>query len=100
MKPVIYDPEAKAEVHDAASYYEGEREGLGEDFIEAVRAAAKRIRRMPKAFTVDSATNARKCVLRRFPYNILFLEREKYIWIAAVAHHRQRPGYWRHRKPE
>jgi toxin ParE1/3/4 len=42
----------------------------------------------------------RKCFVRRFPYTIFYLELAEQIWIAAVAHQRRRPGYWRNRMPE
>jgi hypothetical protein len=42
----------------------------------------------------------RKCFVRRFSYTIFYLELAEQIWIAAVAHQRRRPGYWRNRMPE
>jgi plasmid stabilization system protein ParE len=100
MKPVIYDPEARAEYIAAANYYEEKRVGLGDDFDEEVQSAENRIRRMPKAFTPHKPTRTRKCILRRFPYTIYFRELDDRIWIAAVAHQKRRPGYWHRRKPE
>ena len=35
--------------------------------------------------------------LRRFPYQVVFIELKKYIRVLAVAHERRRPGYWRER---
>jgi plasmid stabilization system protein ParE len=40
---------------------------------------------------------ARRAVLRRFPYLIVFREGTEGIEIVAVAHGRRRPGYWRDR---
>jgi len=37
---------------------------------------------------------ARRRVLRRFPYSIVFLLEPAEIVIVAVAHHKRRPGYW------
>jgi toxin ParE1/3/4 len=42
----------------------------------------------------------RKSSVRRFPYVVFYLDLEEYIWIAAVAHQRRRPGYWVYRTPE
>jgi toxin ParE1/3/4 len=33
-----------------------------------------------------------------FPYQIFYTELEDAIWIAAVAHGRRRPDYWRRRR--
>jgi plasmid stabilization system protein ParE len=100
MKPVVFDSEAKDEFDAAASYYEGQQAGLGDAFVAAVEEATQRIAQLPQAFAIHGPSGLRKCVLRRFPYTLFFLEQEDRIWIAAVAHQRRRPGYWSHRKPD
>jgi toxin ParE1/3/4 len=100
MKPVVFDSEAKDEFDAAASYYESQRAGLGDDFVAEVEQAVQRIARMPQSFPPYGPCGLRKCVLRRFPYNVFFLELDDRIWIAAVAHQRRMPGYWSHRRPD
>ena len=100
MKPVVFDSEAKAEFDAAASYYEGQQAGLGDGFAAEVEGATRRVARLPHAFPTHPPSGLRKCVLRRFPYTLFFLEQDDRIWIAAVAHQRRRPGYWSHRKPD
>jgi toxin ParE1/3/4 len=100
MKPVVFDSEARDEFDAAASYYEGQQAGLGDAFVAEVEEATQRIAQMPQAFSIHQLSGLRKCVLRRFPYSLFFLEQEDRIWIAAVAHQRRRPGYWSHRKPD
>jgi toxin ParE1/3/4 len=98
MKPVVFDSEAKAEFDAAAAWYEAQRTGLGDDFVNEVEQAIQRIAQMPQAFPPHGSSGVRKCVLPRFPYNIFFLDLDDRIWIAAVAHQRRRPGYWAHRQ--
>ncbi len=101
MKPAIFHPLAEAEFREAIAHYEGRREGLGDEFREAVEKAVQRIEKMPKAFGISNEMEGtRKCVLQRFPYTLFFLELEEQIWIAAVAHQRRKPGYWGNRRPE
>ena len=100
VNPVVFDSEAKAEFDAAASYYEAQRAGLGDDFVAEVEQATQRIARMPRSFPPYGPSGLRKCVLRRFPYSIFFLELTDRVWIAAVAHQRRKPGYWAHRKPD
>jgi toxin ParE1/3/4 len=100
MTPVVFDSEAKAEFEAAAAYYEAQRTGLGDDFVAEVEQAVQRIAQAPRSFPTYGTSGLRKCVLRRFSYNILFLELNDHIWIAAVAHQRRQPGYWAHRKPD
>jgi hypothetical protein len=39
----------------------------------------------------------RRYLLHRFPFSVVYLEREHSIEVIAVAHHRRRPGYWKRR---
>jgi toxin ParE1/3/4 len=38
--------------------------------------------------------------VNRFPYLVFYDESDEDIWVAAIAHERRRPDYWRNRKPE
>lgn len=100
MKPVVFHPEARAELTAAAEWYEQQREGLGLEFTSAVEAAIERIRLLPQAGAVDEVTGRRKHVMRRFPYNVFYQELDDVIWIGAVAHQRRKPRYWADREPD
>ena len=100
MKPLVFHPDATAELRAAAAYYERQRPGLGRDLQREVERASNRIQQDPQRFPQHNETGLRKCFVRRFPYTIFYLELEDQIWIAAVAHQRRRPGYWRSRTPE
>jgi hypothetical protein len=39
----------------------------------------------------------RRCLLRRFPYGLIYALDQDDILILAVAHTRREPGYWRDR---
>ena len=99
MMPVVFDSEASEEYREAASYYETRRVGLGEEFTAEIENATRRIAQLPRSFPAHDTSGIRKCVLRRFPYTLFFLELDDRIWIAAVAHQSRRPGYWSHRRP-
>jgi toxin ParE1/3/4 len=74
MKPVTFDSEAEAEFRAAAVYYEGRQVGLGDDFVAEVEQAVQRIAQTPQAFPLHGSAGYRKCILRRFPYTLFFLE--------------------------
>ncbi len=99
MKAIDFHPEAKAELEAAALWYEAQREGVGVEFEEQVESGLAAIQRTPQAFPLYGSTELRKYVLRRFPYNVYYLELDDLIWVAAIAHQRRRPGYWAHRLP-
>jgi hypothetical protein len=37
------------------------------------------------------------CLLKKFPYLVVFREYPDHLFIVAVAHGHRRPGYWRKR---
>jgi toxin ParE1/3/4 len=100
MKPVIFHPEAEAELRAAILYYENQRSGLGADFQAEVEEGVRKIQQTPQAFSLHNDQGLRKFLVRRFPYSIFYLELDDSIWIAAVAHQKRKPGYWASRTPE
>ncbi len=92
------EPEASAELEDAARWYERERVGLGVDFVHAVDAALEQIARWPQigrpVSGVPDDIPARQWRVRRFPYHVVYLEWENAIRILAFAHDRREPGFW------
>jgi plasmid stabilization system protein ParE len=75
-------PIAKAELDDAVEYYELELSGLGARFKEEVKFSVKRIAVFPKAWSVIRP-DIRKCIMHKFPYNILYTIEENLILILA-----------------
>jgi len=100
-KPIRIEPEADEELLQAARWYEQRRPGLGLSFLAAIGAAVELIQRHPAGGIpvpgVRDEVPARRLVLRRFPYAVVFLELKAEIRILAFAHHRRRPAYWRDR---
>ena len=96
MIPVLFHPHAEAELIAAASWYEGEQADLGKRFLSSLEDGISRIRINPNLFpSVDG--DVRRCLLRTFPFGILFRLRGNRIEIVAVMHLKRHPGYWRDR---
>jgi len=89
-------PLAKLELDDAIAYYKLQLEGLGKRYKEEVRTSINRISIFPKAWSIIRP-NIRKCVMHKFPYNILYATYEDTILIIAIAHHHREPDYWMER---
>ncbi len=100
MKAITFHPEAEAELEEASDYYESKRAGLGAEFEEAVQEAVERAARRPQSFPLHGDSGLRKCFVTRFPYTIFFMDLADTVWIAAVAHQRRQPDYWKDRSPE
>jgi len=95
VKPYRFHPEALAEYEAAAVWY-GERSYEGAlGFVSVIEDGIAEIRELPEAWpSWPGLPEARRRVLRRFPYSIVFLLEPAEIVIVAVAHHKRRPGYW------
>ena len=99
--PIEILEEAFEEASEAAAWYEKECEGLGYDFFEAVEAAFDIIEdKVLPLSPMPSKVNligVKRLILKRFPFDIVVLERSTKTIIIAVAHQTRKPGYWRDR---
>jgi plasmid stabilization system protein ParE len=100
MKPALLHEEAEAELRAALDYYAEKRRGLNGEFLRAFESALQRVRENPLACAVEDESGVRYCLLRRFPYTLVYVELVDYLWIVAVAHQRRRPRYWVGRRRE
>lgn len=96
--PIRTEPEASAELEEAAIWYENQRSGLGFEFLRAVDDTIEFIVRWPRAGApvpgVSEDIRARRVPVKRFPYHVAYLATTESIRILAIAHDRRRPGYW------
>ena len=88
---------AEQELNEAASYYNAQRPGLGNVFLDEVEDATNQIRDHPEAAPLVNRSVRRKLV-RRFPYGVMYSVQPDGIRILAIANQKRRPFYWRGRK--
>jgi plasmid stabilization system protein ParE len=84
---------AQAELDDAFIWYETQQKHLGRQFIQEFNAAVKRLSAFPQAYT-EIEKGVRRCLVKRFPYGILYGINQDTIVIVAVAHLHREPNYW------
>jgi len=93
--------EAEDELIEAEKWYERQRPGLGREFRTAIDEGMERLLKAPLAASpivnLPPSISARRVLVKRFPYSIVFIEHGEDLWVVAFAHHRRRPGYWRQR---
>lgn len=92
---------AEAEATEAAGWYDDQSIGLGELFLSEYAAALSAIEVDPLRFGLletEPAGRFRRCILRTFPYAVIFEVLPDEVLVLAVAHASRRPGYWRDRE--
>lgn len=89
-------PEAQAEFYEAVEYYEAKEEGLGDRFRSEVWEVCSAILEHPYLWH-ERAAGVRRVNCPVFPYYIAYFIRRETLVIAAVAHGRRHPNYWKKR---
>lgn len=87
---------AEAELFEAAAYYEMQAQNLGENFLVIIEAAVEEIVESPKTWP-EIENGIHRCLIRRFPYSILYGIDDDEVVIVAIMHHKQKPRYWAER---
>lgn len=80
-----FHPDAEQELIDAAVWYDDRREGLGDEFIDAVSDKVIEICKMPERFPVVH-DDVRQAILRRFPFVVYFRRVGERILVVSVFH--------------
>lgn len=96
MLPVRIRPEALDELAKAWLWYEGQREGLGDEFRSCVDVAMAEIARDPLMWPRVRG-EVRRRMTRRFPYAVLYLAEDDHIEVLAVFHSSRDPREWKSR---
>jgi plasmid stabilization system protein ParE len=90
---------AGAEAEAAVRWYNERVTGLGDDFRAELTAAVERVAEGPLEWPISQYDpRTRRHLLLRFPYSIVYVVRaDGDVTVAAVAHAKRKPGYWRNR---
>ena len=88
---VIVSPEAENDLSKAFSWYEEKLPGLGDDFLLQIDAGINLLSKNPKLHPIEYR-EIRKHLVQRFPYKIIYMNKEETVIIIAVIHSRRQPG--------
>jgi plasmid stabilization system protein ParE len=86
-----YTNRAKDDLEIAFTWYEGQRRGLGFEFLDCVEAAIETILQMPKLYA-KQYESFRRVLVRRFPFSIFYTIEKKEIVVHAIFDNRQDPA--------
>lgn len=98
---MIVLPEAEEELFAAVGWYEEQREGLGTELFDAIERTLGRIL-LDGASSFPSVAEdprARRVLVPRFPYAVVFFADVDTVRVIAFAHLKRAPGYWSERVP-
>jgi toxin ParE1/3/4 len=90
---IVFHPQARSELIEAAQYYEEKLQGLGLHFLVSVDEALENLQKSPFLHPADEKAR-RKWRIQRFPYHFVYKVGLNLIFILAVAHSSRKPGYW------
>jgi len=95
-RALVVEPEAEAEIVEAAGWYEARSPGLGSEFRRVVDGLLGTIQRNPNQYQVVFR-QVRRAALRRFPYGLMYVVSEHEIIVVACIHGRRHPKRWKGR---
>jgi plasmid stabilization system protein ParE len=87
---------ARQEFLAAVRYYERARSGLGSEFIDEIEDVLAELTTSPWSGS-PFGEGARRRLLRRLPFEVVYSVGEDEILVLAVAHQSRRPFYWHDR---
>ena len=96
MRRLLFTVEARSDIADAAAWYRDQAPEIVPEFRAAFREIVHRIGTNPSQFP-SSPYKTRRALLRRFPYLVIFRERERTIYVVAVFHTSRDPRMWQNR---
>jgi plasmid stabilization system protein ParE len=88
--------EAAEELEKAAAWYGQRSEVARTAFLREVDRAIDAILEAPARWP-SHVDNTRRYVCLTFPYTVVYFVEGDTVFVAAVAHEKRRPGYWRGR---
>ena len=94
---VAIHPSAADEIEAAARLGEERSLGLGSALVIELRRVAALLSEFPDLGQLLDDRH-RRFPLRRFPFGVIFRVDGDTLTIVALAHRRQQPGYWVHRR--
>lgn len=94
--PILTSSQTDRDIEDAFGWYEEQRSGLGQYFLNALRTHYNKISANLR-LTAVLRDGVRRVNIRRFPYAIYFIAREDRVEVIAVLHVRRSPQVWQRR---
>lgn len=93
---LVISEEAEKDIRDAVEWYQFKAAHLGSEFLTCLGSGLSLIRRNPQMFPVVYKSY-RRILIRRFPYQIIYMVSDSVIIVLAVFHTKRNPEKWKAR---
>ncbi|MFO0903215.1 MAG: type II toxin-antitoxin system RelE/ParE family toxin [Pirellulales bacterium] len=94
--PLVFHPDARIDALAAYDWYFQRSPHAAEAFQNELREAGLAIQRAPERWA-EYTSGTRRYLMKRFPFVVVYRIVGEQIQVVAVAHGRQKPGYWKAR---
>jgi len=84
---------AQSELDDVFEAYEYREKNLGYAFTQEVSQTLKLIKDYPDLWS-KSSTHTQRCLVKGFPYGILYQKVDAIIFVVAIVNLRKKPIHW------
>ena len=91
--PVVYRRKVGRDLAGGYAWYNGQHDGLGEEFLAAVSTALDTVERFPDIFARVHG-EVRRAVVSRFPYAVFYRIETKRVVVLTVLHTARDPKVW------
>jgi plasmid stabilization system protein ParE len=98
MRRLVFRPQVRTDIVEAARWYEGQAEGLGADFLRSVDLAIATVQHNPLQYQ-QVYRRVRRARLRRFPYVVVYDVSGDDIVLLGCFHGHRDPKSWQDRVP-
>jgi toxin ParE1/3/4 len=89
--------EAEDDMLEAYVWYERQKPGLGEEFLESLDKASQAILQNPATYRTRYKKKVRAFLVERFPYLILYVLQKNDVNVISVFHTSRDPKVWKKR---
>lgn len=93
---VLLRPEAERDLHEAATWYAAQRDGLGGEFLDEALRTFGKISESPVSFP-EVHRHTRRVLFNRFPFGAYFKIEDRDAVVIAIMHASRHPLRWQTR---
>jgi len=94
---LVVRPIAAADIEDIYLWYDAQRDGLGNEFLDAVKLVFEALLGNPRLFRVVHR-DTRRANIRRFPYSVFYRVIGDTVVIVGCFHGSRNPRGWESRR--